>query len=66
MTAKENPAPRANAENRANKVALAGKASTIKEAAPADFVAVYVATRSGRPTPVTALVARLADIGSAL
>jgi hypothetical protein len=66
MTAKENPAPRANAENRANKVALAGKASSIKEAAPPAFAAMFVAHRYRLPLPVAALVARLAKLALAL
>jgi hypothetical protein len=66
MSTKENPAPRANAENRANKVTLAGKASTIKEAAPPAFAAVFVAHRYRLPMPVAALVAGLVKLAEVL
>jgi hypothetical protein len=66
MTRKENPAPRANAGNRANKMTLAGKASTMKQVAPPDFAAMLIAGRYRLPLPVAALVARLATLAEVL
>ena len=66
MTTKENPAPRANAGNRANKITLAEEVSTMKQAAPPDFAARFIARRFRLPRSVAALVARLAKLAEVL
>jgi hypothetical protein len=66
MTTKENPAPRANAGNRANKITLAGNPLTMKQAALPDFAAMFIAHRYRPPSPVAALVARLVKLAEAL
>jgi hypothetical protein len=66
MTTKENPAPRANAGNRANKIALAGEVSTTKQAAPPDLAAMLITYRFHLPLPVTTLIARLAELAEVL
>jgi hypothetical protein len=65
MTTKENPAPRANAGNRANKITLAGNPLTMKQAAPPDFAATFIAHRFRLPRSVAALVARLLKLAEA-
>jgi hypothetical protein len=66
MTTKENPAPRANARNRANKITLAGNPLTMKQAAPPDFAAMFIAHRFRLAPSVDALVARLVKLAEAL
>jgi hypothetical protein len=66
MTTKENPAPRANAGNRANKITLAGNPLTMKQAALPDFAAMFIAHLYRLPQPVAALVARLVKLAEAL
>ena len=64
MTTRENPAPRANAGNRANKITLAGNPLTMKQAALPDFAAMFIAYRYR--LPLAALVARLVKLAEAL
>ena len=66
MTTRENPAPRANAGNRANKIALAGEISTTKQAAPPDLAAMLITHRFHLPLLVAALIARLAKLAEVL
>jgi hypothetical protein len=66
MTTKENPGPRANAGNRANKIIPTSKASTKKQAAPPDLSAMFIAPRYRLPLSVGALVARLAKLAEVL
>ena len=58
--------PCADAEDCANKVPLIGASDGAKPAAPPDFAVIYVANRFRLPMHDAPLVARLADIGSAL
>jgi hypothetical protein len=62
MTTKENPAPRANAGNRANKITPTSKASTKKQAAPPGSSVMFIAARYRLPLSIAALVARLAKL----
>jgi hypothetical protein len=63
----QSPAPRAYAENRANRTSLRGAADSAKPSAePLHFATIDVANRYRLPMHVAALIARLADIGSAL
>jgi hypothetical protein len=66
MTTKENPAPRVNAGNRANKITLAGNPLAMKQAALPDFAAMFIAYRYRLPLPLAALVARLVKLAEAL
>ena len=66
MKANENPAPRANAESRAEPIIqLMANNSTTGEPTP-DLAVCYIAKRFGLSFPLAALVARLADLGGAL
>jgi hypothetical protein len=59
------PAPRANAENRAE-VIRNGFTFTIANPEPeADFAALYLARRYGLPLPMARTVAALANLGRA-
>jgi hypothetical protein len=60
------PAPRANAGYRANKVTRADEASTMEQAAPPDFAAMFIAQRFRLPRSIAALVARLPKLAEVL
>ncbi len=66
MSTKENPAPRANAESRAEPIDHSTRKGITTEGARPDFAAGYIATRYGLSAGWAALVARLAEIGGAL
>lgn len=66
MKANERPAPRANAESRAEPTYHSTRIRITTEDARPDFAARYIATRYGLSARWAALVARLAEIGGAL
>ena len=66
MTTNKNPAPRANAESRANHLPIcASTNSTLADATPS-LAAFYLARRFGLSILLAAFVARLAELGRAL
>ena len=63
---KRSPAPRANAENRANSKSVRRTTDSTKPIGPPDFASSYIAHRYRLSMPVAALVARLAELGRAM
>jgi hypothetical protein len=66
MTGEENPAPRANAGNRANRKSLTKTSNSTKPSAPPDFAAHHLANRYRIRLPIAAVIARRAELGEAL
>ena len=66
MTTKENPAPRANAGNRANKMSLKQGLLPRNRSHRQISLTAYIANRFHLPLPVAALVARLAKLAEVL
>ncbi len=66
MTKKENPAPRVNAEGRAQQIQEQHGSVNIARGEAPDFAATYVALRYRLPLPIAAVIARLAELGGAL
>jgi hypothetical protein len=66
MTTRENPAPRANARNRADRKSPNKASDTTNPVASPDIMTAYLANRFHLPLPIAALVARLAKLAEVL
>ena len=66
MTRDEIPAPRANAEGRANHLSICTSTNSTNADATPSLAAMYLARRLGLSVLLAALVARLAELGGAL